>query len=177
MEPIKAERLARKTIYESDWVNLYVDRVRFPNGSVVDDFHMLDFPHAAVAMLAENAEGAIPFVQVYRYATASMEWELPAGRMEYGESELETARREVLEETGYTSSDHRLLYTFLPIDGVGNLVFHVVGCTLGELTGEPDRDEIHGLKWVTRDEARQMVQARRVRDGLSLTALLLWLQG
>ncbi len=170
------ERLSRKTIYESQWVNLYLDKVRFPNGIILDDFHLLDFPHAAVVMLAENADGALPFVQVFRYATGSMEWELPAGRMEEGESEIETARREVLEETGYSSSDHRLIYTFLPIDGIGNLVFHVVRCRALERVREYDHDEVSAVKWCRRDEVRQMVKERRVRDGLTLIALLLWLQ-
>ncbi len=176
MESYKPERLSRKTIHESEWVNLYVDKVRYPNGTVTDEFHVLDFPHAAVGMLAENAEGAIPFVQVYRYATGSLEWELPAGRMEAGESEIDTARRELLEETGYSSSEHSLIYSYYPIDGVGNMVFHVVRCRALEPVGEIDHAEIHAIKWLKRDEVRQLVQQRGVRDGFTLVALLLWLQ-
>ena len=173
---MKPERLSRKTVYEGSRVNLYLDRVRFPNGVVIDDFHLLDFPHAAVVMLAENAQGKLVFVRVSRYATGQEQWELPAGRIEAGESELEAARRELLEETGFASEGHRNLYTYYPIAGIGNLVFHVVRCKALERVGEFDRNEVSEVRWFTRGEVQKMVSDRTLSDGFSLTALLLWLQ-
>jgi len=51
---MKPERLSREVVYQSPWVNLYLDKVRFPNGLVIEKFHLLDFPHAAVTAIVEN---------------------------------------------------------------------------------------------------------------------------
>ena len=92
---MKPERLSRNIIYQSPWVNLYLDKVKFPNGLVIEEFHLLDFPRAAVAAVVENDFGDILFARICRYATGATEWELPAGGVEAGESEIDATIREV----------------------------------------------------------------------------------
>jgi ADP-ribose pyrophosphatase len=169
----KPRRLARTVIYEHPWVNLYVDRVLFPAGRIVEKHHVLDFDWPAVAALVEDARGQVLLAHVYRYTTDSIEWGVPAGRMEEGESILETARREAWEETGYETSGHELVYTYYPVNGISNKVFHIVRCQAGEKTGEVDQNEVRELRWASRAEVEAMLRDRVVRDGLSLTALLL----
>ena len=45
------ERLASKTIYESDWISLYEDKVKMPDGSIIDSYHRLQFPHESVCVV------------------------------------------------------------------------------------------------------------------------------
>ncbi len=174
---MKPERLSRSIIYESPWVNLYLDKVRFPNGLVIEDFHLLDFPRAAVTMIVENDLGNIIFARIARYATGTTEWELPAGGVEIGETEIEAARREVLEETGYMSDHHQLIYSYYPMNGNANKLFHVVYCKAIEHVQDFDKDEVSEVRWFTKDEVRRMVKDKVITDGFTLTALLLWLQG
>lgn len=173
---MKPERLARRVIYESPWVNLYVDKVRFPNGQVMEDHHLLDFPRGASAALVEDGRGNLLFVRVVRYTAGGSRWEIPAGGVEAGESEIEAAKREVLEETGYTSEGHELIYSFYPMGGLANKMFHVVRCRVGQHVQDYDHNEISETRWFSRDEIRQMIRDRALSDGLALTALLLWLQ-
>jgi ADP-ribose pyrophosphatase len=173
---MKPERLARKIIYESRWVNLYVDKVRFPNGLVLNEHHLLDFPLGAAAALVENEDGCIILVRVCRYTVGTERWEIPAGGMEAGESEIEAAQREVLEETGYTSEGHELIYSFYPMGGMANKLFHVVYCRAGERVRDFDADEVSETRWCTKGEVREMIRQRSITDGLTLTGLLLWLQ-
>lgn len=171
---MKPERLSRKTVYQSSWVNLYLDTVKFPNGLVIENFHLLDFPRASAAAIVENDLGNIIFVHICRYTTGLTEWELPAGTIEIGESEIEAAKREVLEETGFTTEGHKLIYSYHPMNA--NKVFHVVHCKTIEHVQDFDKGEVSGTRWFTKDEVKRMIKVKAITDGFSLTALLLWLQ-
>jgi 8-oxo-dGTP pyrophosphatase MutT (NUDIX family) len=173
---MKPEQLAREIVYQSRWVNLYKDTVRFPNGFVIDKFHLLDFEREAVAAVMENANGEVIFARIPRYTTGLAEWELPAGGMEVGEEILESAKRELLEETGYTSTDHELVYTYYPMNGQANQIFHIVFCKAGDKVQDFDPNEVSEIRWFSRDEIKQLLRDQKIKDGFSLTALLLWLQ-
>lgn len=173
---MKPERLSRNTIYESPWVNLYLDLVRFPNGHVIEKYHLLDFPRAAVAILVENEFGSVVLARICRYTTGLTEWELPAGGVEIGETEIEAAQREVLEETGYTSKNHQLIYSFYPMNGIANKLFHVLHCSAIERFREFDQNEVSETRWFTKTKVKQMIKDKAITDGFSLIALLLWLQ-
>jgi ADP-ribose pyrophosphatase len=172
---MKPKRLARTIIYENPWVNLYVDRVQLPAGRIVEAHHVLDFDKEAVGVLVENAEGQILLVHAYRYVIESIEWEIPAGGIEDGESALEAARREVWEESGYETADHALIYTYYPMNGIANKVFHVVQCRAVGENGDFDHNEVRAFRWVSRSQIKRMIRDRQLQDGYSLTALLLYL--
>ena len=174
---MKPKRLSRTIIYENPWVNLYVDRVQFPDGRIIDKHHLLDFEKEAVGVLAENAEGQVLLVHVYRYTTDTIEWEIPAGAVEEGESILEAAKREVLEESGYETDDHQLIYSYYPINGISNKVFHIARCRALRKVADFDRNEVRDFRWVSRQEIERMIRDRLVRDGFTLPALLLYLIG
>ena len=173
---MKPQRLARTVIYEDVWVNLYADRVLFPNGRLIERHHFLDFEKEAVAVLVENAQGQLLFVHAYRYITDSIEWEIPGGTAEPGEEILAAARREAFEESGYETSDHRLIYTYHPMNGIANQVFHVIHCRAGEKTADFDPNEIATTCWLAPAEIKAMIRSQEIRDGFSLTALAVALQ-
>jgi hypothetical protein len=58
---VNAERLGREAVYQSPWVNLHLNKVKFPNGWVIEKYHLLDFPHAAVPAIVDNNEGSLIF--------------------------------------------------------------------------------------------------------------------
>ena len=173
---MKPERLSRSVIYRSPWVNLYLDAVKFPNGRLIENFHLLDFPRAAVTAIVENDSGSILFARICRYTSGATEWELPAGGMEPGETEIDAARREVLEETGYTSQNHELLYSYYPMNGSANKRFHILRCKAIDRIQDFDKDEVSETQWFTREEAKWMIKEKLITDGFTLTALLVWLQ-
>jgi ADP-ribose pyrophosphatase len=170
---LKPQQLLRTVIYENPWVNLYVDAVRFPDGRVIDEHHVLDFEKESVAVVVENTDHDILFIQSYRYVTDSLEWEIPAGWIDAGESVLEAAMREVREETGYELLNSQLMYSYYPMNGIANKRFHVVQGLAGELQGTFDRNEVKEVRWVPRHEAQEMIRQQQIQDGYALTALLL----
>lgn len=167
------ERGSREVVYASEWVNVYVDQVTFPDGQVIARFHLLDFDQPGVAAVVRNAQGDVLLVQSYRYTSQSLGWELPAGRIEVGESVVEAARREVLEETGYTSEGHTELYAYYPMIGIANHVYHLVECRAVEQVGTFDPAEIKAVRWFTREEVAGMIARREIIDGLALMGLIM----
>ena len=155
--------------------DLYLDKVKFPNGFVIDEFHLLDFSREAVAAIVEDNKGNIILARIPRYAAGTTNWELPAGDIEAGESVIEAAKREVLEETGYTSAQHQLIYSYYPMNGNANKLFHVVSCKASVNEQEFDTNEVSEIGWFTGDKIRQMIRDKAITDGYTLTALLLWL--
>lgn len=170
------ERLSRETIFESEYLRLHIDRVRQPNGFIIERFHNVEFPHPAVGVVVENDLGQVVLCRVPRYTSMTCAWSVPAGGVEKGEDALVSARREVWEETGYESFDHRLVYTYYPQQGSSNKLFQIVFCRAGERTSSFDPNEISEVGWFSRDEVEGIIARGEMQDGLGLTALLLWLR-
>lgn len=169
------QQLRRTTIYESPCVNLYRDQVVMPDGHVIEQYHLLDFGRGAVCAVVENGRGDILMERVARYPTGAVSWELPAGGIEEGESVLEAAQREVLEETGYTTKSVRHLYTFHPMNGVSNMKVHIMTCKVEEKVGQVDQSEIQGVRWFSPEELQQAIVHKEITDGFALVGLLIYL--
>jgi ADP-ribose pyrophosphatase len=166
-------RLNRRIVYETEWVGLYLDRVVFPDGRLIPEYHMLHTKDA-VAVLVENESGELLFEHVYRYATNRMEWEIPAGGIEQGEDLLETARREVYEETGYETAGHQLVYAYNPANGNIDTRFYLVACQAGERKNGIDKGEIQSIHWMKREEIEAFIRQGELQDGFTLAGILLW---
>jgi ADP-ribose pyrophosphatase len=169
------ERLSRTIIYQNHWVNLYIDKVRFPNGTIIEQHHLLDFDRQAVMVIAQDDKQRYLMVLVCRYPTGRTEWEFAAGSIEEGEEIIQAGERELLEETGYYSTQHELLYTYNPLNGIANDVFHIVRCRVTNNKGNYDTNEITDVQWFSKEEILHMIQSGEMQDGYTLTAFLLGL--
>ncbi|MHB8731897.1 MAG: NUDIX hydrolase [bacterium] len=95
------------------WVTVSVDRVRLPDGRVIDDYRQVTLPEFVV-IFAQTPDGRVIVQRQYRHGVRAVTLTLPAGMREPGEDPLACAQRELLEETGYASDDWRPLGTFVP---------------------------------------------------------------
>ena len=100
MEPWKV--LDSRTVLKRRWLVVHQQHVRLPTGHEIEEFHVLESPDW-VAVLALTPEGRVVMVDQYRHGAARTSRELPAGVIDAGESPLEAAKRELLEETGYVA--------------------------------------------------------------------------
>lgn len=169
------KRLARTVIYESPWVNLYRDRVELATGHIIEQYHYLDFGLGAVTAVVENEAGQILMAYIARYHTGTVSWELPAGAIDVGETAIETAEREVREETGYETYDHEEVYSYHPLNGISNMTVHVVRCRAGQGSGVWDENEVQDIRWFSPKEVLGMIGRGEIWDGLALLGLLLHL--
>jgi ADP-ribose pyrophosphatase len=129
----------------------------------------------SVAILPFLPDGRICLIHSRRLTVDETLIEIPAGTREPDEPPLQTASRELAEETGYRAGRFEELASYYPSPGVLSERMWIY--TAHELTaGEPAREaneEIENLL-VTWDEALAMIDRGEIRDGKTITAILLW---
>jgi ADP-ribose pyrophosphatase len=111
----------------------------------------------------------------YRHAAKDYLWELPAGRIDPGEKALPAAKRELLEETGYTAKKWRLILNFYASPGFvaeTMSVFMATGLRAGK--AQPEADEVIVKRMVSLPAAVRMVLNRTIRDAKTIASIL-WL--
>ena len=100
MRPWK--RLASAPVIENRWLTVTADTCQLPTGAVVEPYFVIHEPEW-VHVLAINAKDELLVVHQYRYAANAVCTELPGGAANHSEEPLAAAKRELLEETGYTA--------------------------------------------------------------------------
>ena len=171
-DPEPWQVLGKRMLYTSDWVNVAQWAVRLPDGRVIPDHHVVDYPQGAVGVLPIGADGRVLLIDHYRFITRTRGWEIPSGRIEAGETIEAAARRELLEETGHAGAAWTALGRYFPSNGSSNQVFHIAVARDLRRESEPlDTNETLGLAWFTPAEIRALVAENAIPDGLSLTAL------
>jgi ADP-ribose pyrophosphatase len=154
------------------------DRVLEPNG-VTATRDVIRHSGSVVILPVEygEAEPRILLERQYRYAANQYMWELPAGRIDPGETPLAGAKRELLEETGYKARHWRRFLFFYPSPGFLDetmTVFLASGLTPGEAQPEEDEKIEHRLVPISRVAA--MIRSGKIRDGKTIAAALLFRQ-
>ncbi len=129
-------------------------------------------------ILAVDESGKTPLVLLerqYRHAAGDYLWELPAGRIDPGEDELEAAQRELLEETGY-SADHwrRILHFYASPGFVAETMAVHLATGLRAGKAQPEADEIIYKRLVPLAAAVKMVIKGTIRDSKTISSIL-WL--
>lgn len=169
-------KLGSRRIYSGKVLNLDLDRVRFPDGST-GELEMIRHPGAsAVIPFLSDPGGDDPqilLIKQYRYAAESFLYEVPAGRLDPGESPAECARRELMEETGCTAEKVEPLYTFYTTPGFIDERIHgfiATGITRGESAREAD--EFLTVETMTLSRALELIQKGEIRDAKTSVLIL-----
>jgi ADP-ribose pyrophosphatase len=122
-----------------------------------------------------KVEPRILLERQYRHAAQSMMWELPAGRIDDGETAATAAKRELLEETGYTARHWKRILHFYVSPGFLDetmTIYLARGLQAGE--AQPEPDERIAIRFFTLAEAKRMALNGRIRDAKTISGIL-WL--
>jgi ADP-ribose pyrophosphatase len=172
----KARLLSSKTVYRGPVFWVTTDYVQEPGGVRV----RRDLIHhsGSVVVLAVDDSGKVPLVLLerqYRHAAGDYLWEIPAGRIDPGETALYAGKRELIEETGYRAKHWRRIFNFYSTPGFvaeTMSVFLATGLTAGK--AEPEEDEIIFKRMVPLPTAVNMVMRGTIRDAKTISSIL-WL--
>ena len=170
------ERLSRTTIYESDYVSLYTDRVKLPSGQIIEKYHQIHYPREGVSIVIFNDKDEILMIREMRYSAGRLEWEIPAGGVEKGEAIEDAARREVMEETGCTVKDLKFLCSQTPSNAMTDQVMHVFGARVESEGTIKDVDEVADKVWMPVSEVKELLKNNETKDGVAILAILFALE-
>jgi ADP-ribose pyrophosphatase len=170
---LKETRIDSAVVYKGDFIEVFKDRVRLPDGSVSTREH-IDHP-GAVAVLARLDNGNLLMERQFRYAPNREFIELPAGKIDRGEDILACAQRELLEETGYVARQWVHLTTAWPCIGYANErmeYFYAHGLTYEG--HRPDEGEFLEVFELSLPEALDWVRQGKINDSKTMIGLF-WL--
>ncbi|SDS08265.1 ADP-ribose pyrophosphatase YjhB, NUDIX family [Actinopolymorpha singaporensis] len=164
------DEVARWTIHEERLVDdtrrlrLSIAHVELPDGVHFEQY-VLRMPKASIAVVLDDAGERVLMIWRHRFVPDRWTWELPGGYVDPDEDPLDTAAREVEEETGWRPRNMRPLGSFQPLSGTAdfeNLLFVSEGA---EDTGKsPDVNEASKVEWVELSTVRERI-ARGEIDG------------
>jgi ADP-ribose pyrophosphatase len=103
----------RRTVFTSPYMEVWEDTVQLPDGSVIDDYSGVNLPDGILILATDEQDNLLVFEE-YKYAINDTILTFPAGGLNEGEDPLEAAARELLEETGYESSELELITKLYP---------------------------------------------------------------
>ncbi|HET7440985.1 MAG TPA: NUDIX hydrolase [Terriglobales bacterium] len=157
-------RVTTDTVLEPGGIRARRDIVRHP-GSVV-----------ILALDESSSQPHILLERQYRHAADGYLWELPAGRIDPGESELAAAKRELLEETGYTSTQwERMFKCFVSPGFMDETMAIYLARRIRPGKAQPEADELIRKRLIPLPEALRMVRNGTIHDAKTISAIL-WLK-
>lgn len=165
---LKSEKLLNR----GTWMNLRVEQVQLPSGSIVPEWFILEFPDW-VNVIAITKDGDFVMEDQYRHAIGQTHFELVAGVIDPGETPLEAAKRELSEETGYGGGEWSL---FMQISANPtnhtNISYTFLATGVEKLSEQHQEstEDIH-VDIFTRDEVRQLLDTGQIIQALHAAPL------
>ncbi|WP_428825572.1 NUDIX domain-containing protein [Azonexus sp. IMCC34842] len=166
--------ISSTTVFKGALLEVRKDKVLLPNGK--ESIREYIVHPGAVVVLAFLENGNLLFERQFRYPLRRVFLELPAGKIDPGEAIIDTARRELLEETGYTASEWEYLGVMHPCIGYSDERIEIFSARGLHLAGEKQLDHNEFLEVVelSPEAARQAVWSGQITDAKTVTALF-WL--
>jgi 8-oxo-dGTP pyrophosphatase MutT (NUDIX family) len=173
-EPLDAEVLESELVYSGRVWDVRSDTVRYGDDEMVRQY--VDHPGAA-AIVAVDDHGRVLLIQQYRHPIRHRDWEIPAGLLDIaGESPLETAQRELVEETDLRAADWEPLLSIFTTPGGNDEVVHLFlarGLSpVGSAHAREAEEADIRVEWIPLQDAVDGVLQGRLRNGILAVGLL-----
>jgi ADP-ribose pyrophosphatase len=161
--------ISSKYIYKGKILNLKVEEVELINGKT-SSRELIEFPNS-VSIIAVTKSSEVILVKQFRKPCESPLLEIVAGKVDKGEDFLDCAKRELKEETGYTSNNWKKIASFYTTPGYSN-EFMTMYLALDAENGNPDPDEDEFLEVIEIgvDEFIEMVDTSQIKDAKTVMA-------
>lgn len=161
-----------REIYQGRIVSLGIESLTLPNGEPVQ-LEIVRHPGGA-AVVALDREQRVCLIRQYRHAAGGWLWELPAGKLEPGETPETTARRELAEEAGLQAAEWRKLGKTLTTPGFcDERIYLYLARGLRRVPAQPERHELIEVHWLPLETAISRVNDGSILDAKTVLGLML----
>lgn len=161
-----------RIIYDNPWLTLREDKVINPGGGV-SHYGKISFKNLAIGIIPLDENNNTWLVGQYRYVPDCYSWEIPMGGGPLNIDPLESAKRELKEETGLTANNWQelmKLHTSNSVTDERGLVYVARELTHGETEFEETEDLL--IQKLPLDEAVERVLSGEITDAVSVAGLL-----
>lgn len=169
----------RTIVYHGKIFELIRENITLENGTTTD-VEFIEHPGAA-AIIPFLDDNRIVLLKQYRHALKKYIWEIPAGTLDPHEKIIDCAKRELIEETGYSASGWQKLGEITPVPGYSNERIHIYLATkLQPAEQHLDADEVIQVQEVEFTKALEMIGNGKIQDAKSIAGLFMasaWLKG
>ena len=172
MEKNPWKTLKSKSVYENPWISVQHNEVINPGGGK-GIYGKVHFKNVAVGIIPIDEENNTWLVGQYRYTLNEYSWEIPEGGSPMNTDPLDSAKRELKEETGIVAQEWKLLSKLHTSNSVTDeLGFIYLAKGLHFTESEAEECEDLKIKKLPLSEAIEMAMDGRITDSLSLIGLL-----
>ena len=168
---LKETRLSSEKIFDGHILHVRLDTIRLPDGGEATR-EVVDHPGGVCVLALDEQDRALMVCQ-FRYPYEKVLWEVPAGKLEYGEDPREAAIRELKEETGAVAGEFASLGELYPSPGYcGEIIrmYFARQLTFGET--HLDEDEFLNMERVPFSQLVERVLSGDIKDAKTIAAVL-----
>lgn len=167
LRDLRWKTLSSKYIYDDRWFRARADSCQFPDGRIIEPYYIVELPDWCNVILVTKDERVI-LVRQYRYPIDQATYELPGGVIEKNEDPKQAAKREMEEETGYTSDDIEFLMKLSPNPAVNNntAYFFLVRNAVPTVSTNPDLFEDLDIVSFSKEEIIEFVLGNQMHHGV-----------
>lgn len=166
------KKTGSRVVYETPWISVTEFEIINPAGKP-GTYGTVHFKNIAVGIIALDDEDNITLVGQYRFPIEQYSWEIPAGGCPEGTDPLDSAKRELLEETGLVAKEWSLLLKMYLSNAVGDeLAMVYLAKNLSQHQAQPDETEKLQLQRIPFKNALERVMDGEITDAISIAAIL-----
>lgn len=172
LKDMKWETLKSEYLIKRPWLTARKDTVKLPNGVVNDEYYVLEYPDW-INVIAITADHRFVFVRQYRHGIDQTNFEIVAGVCEQGEDFLQSAKRELQEETGYAGGTWTKLMDISPNSSTcTNLTHCYLATGVSRVSGQHlDRTEDIEVYLFSEQEVLNMLEQGEIKQALMAAPL------
>lgn len=166
-EQMKWKVLSSEYLHKKEWLTVRKDTCQLANGAIIPEFYVNEYADW-VNVFALTNEGKVLMVRQYRHGIAAVGIELPGGVIDEGETPEEAARRELLEETGYTFESFTYLGKISANPSTTNNFLHMFLAENGKKVAEQKLDETEEVDVLicSIEEVKNLVKENKIMQSL-----------
>ncbi len=166
------------TIHQGRIFKIVKENITLANG-VSSDMDIIRHPGAS-AIIPLSDKNTIILIKQYRHAIGNYIWEIPAGTLDHDEPPIECAKRELIEETGYSANQWQKLGEIISVPGYSDERIHIfLANDLVPARQNLDKDEMLDVHEIKFDDAMEMIHRGEIQDSKSICGLFMamhWLE-